>query len=73
MPKKIDVIYHCASIVGVSKYMSNTIELIENNFYGAKKAIQIALKQNSKIIFLVQVRYMEKTINFHGMKILIEF
>ena len=31
--------------------MSNTIELIENNFYGAKKAIQIALKQNSKIIF----------------------
>lgn len=51
LPKKIDVIYHCASIVGVSKYMTNTIELIENNFYGAKKAIQIALNKNSKIIF----------------------
>lgn len=51
LPKKIDVIYHCASIVGVSKYMSNTIELIENNFYGAKKAISIALKKDSKIIF----------------------
>ena len=51
LPKKIDVIYHCASIVGVSKYMTNTIELIENNFYGAKKAIDISLNHNSKIIF----------------------
>jgi len=51
LPGKIDIIFHCASIVGVSKYMSETINLIENNFYGSKKAINFALKTNSKIIF----------------------
>jgi nucleoside-diphosphate-sugar epimerase len=51
LPKKIDYIFHCASVVGVSKYMSETVSLIENNFYGAKKAINLALKKKSKIIF----------------------
>jgi UDP-glucuronate decarboxylase len=49
--EKIDYIYHLASIASPDKYKKYSIETIEVNTIGTKNMLELAKKNNSKILF----------------------
>ena len=70
--KKVDVVYHLASVVGVQNYIKDTKNLIYTMFYGTDNIINYCKKIMFFWFMQAQVKFMVKTIMFHGLKTGIE-
>lgn len=51
LPKKIDEIYHLASIASPEKYKKYSMETLFTSIYGTKNVLDLCLKHRAKLVF----------------------